>query len=225
MLQTLCKPEITQTIFREDQSRQFIAWLIGEIIKFRSVILAVRTVICDSNRKSWCILKQNCPIFERHLRKFLFFLRVATASKPLAQPLKVAFPLGNIVLRSQQGEGFKREGDGREGENKKKQGRAKSDQRNCAKQRARLVEIIYWTTFGCFSVIGRLLPSPTQAISCDLFLACAYKPTWGSSSVCWRVQRVEDPSLRLSSKRSFVVRRFHLLLVMWSLHVGIARHT
>ena len=57
--------------------------------------------------------------FSRHfLRKFLLFLWV-TPSKTLAaaQPLHIAFPLGNGgVLRSEEGEGFKKEGDGGEGE-------------------------------------------------------------------------------------------------------------
>ena len=59
-----------------------------------------------------------------------FFCGV-TPSKTLtaAQPLNIAFPLGNGgMLRSEEGEGFRKEGDGGEGENRKKKGRAKSAQ-------------------------------------------------------------------------------------------------
>ena len=61
----------------------------------------------------------------RHfLRKFLlFFFCGVTPSKILAapQPLNIAFPLGNGgVLRSEEGGGFRKEGDGGEGEKKGK---------------------------------------------------------------------------------------------------------
>ena len=59
-----------------------------------------------------------------------FFCGV-TPSKTLAapQPLNIAFPLGNGgVLRSEEGEGFRKEGDGGAGEKKRKKGRAKSAQ-------------------------------------------------------------------------------------------------
>ena len=54
-----------------------------------------------------------------------------TPSETLAapQPLNIAFPLGNGgVLRSEEGEGFRKEGDGGEGEKRRKKGRAKSAQ-------------------------------------------------------------------------------------------------
>ena len=54
-----------------------------------------------------------------------------TPSKTLAapQPLNIGFPLGNrVFLRSEEGEGFRKEGDGGEGEKRRKRGRAKSAQ-------------------------------------------------------------------------------------------------
>ena len=72
------------------------------------------------------ILSNFCAPF---LRKFLFFFCGVTPSKTLAapQPLNIAFPLGNGgVLRSEEGEGFRKEGDGGAGKKKKrKKGRAK----------------------------------------------------------------------------------------------------
>ena len=72
------------------------------------------------------------PIFARHfLRKFLLFFCGVIPFKTLAapQPLNIAFPLGNGgVLRSEEGGGFRKEGDGGEGEKKRKKGRAKSAQ-------------------------------------------------------------------------------------------------
>ena len=59
-----------------------------------------------------------------------FFCGV-TPSKTLAapQPLNIAFSLGNGgVLRSEEGGGFRKEGDGGEGEKRRKKGRSKSAQ-------------------------------------------------------------------------------------------------
>ena len=56
---------------------------------------------------------------------------MVTPSKTLAapQPLNIAFPLGNGgVLRSEEGEGFRNEGDGGEGEKRRIKGRAKGAQ-------------------------------------------------------------------------------------------------
>ena len=64
-------------------------------------------------------------------KEILFFFCGVTPSKTLAapQPLNIAFPLGNGgVLRSEEGEGFRKEGDGGAGEKKRKKGRAKSAQ-------------------------------------------------------------------------------------------------
>ena len=73
-----------------------------------------------------------------------FFCGV-TPSKNLAapQPLNIAFPLGNGgVLRSEEGEGLRKEGDGGVGEKRRKKGRAKSAQvrvypAECGKQLGR----------------------------------------------------------------------------------------
>ena len=59
-------------------------------------------------------------------KEILFFFWV-TPSKTLAAPqsLNIAFPLGNGgVLRSEEGGGFRKEGDGGEGEKRRKKGRA-----------------------------------------------------------------------------------------------------
>ena len=58
-----------------------------------------------------------------------FFFCVVTPSKTLAapQPLTIVFSLGNGgVLRSQEGEGFRKEGGGGDGKKRRKKGRAKS---------------------------------------------------------------------------------------------------
>ena len=64
-------------------------------------------------------------------RKFLFFFAVwqpLETPRHTPAPLKDAFPLGNRVLRHQQGEAFRKEGDGGEGGNKRTEGRARSGQ-------------------------------------------------------------------------------------------------
>ena len=69
-----------------------------------------------------------CAPFFKEIPSFFCGL---TPSKTLAtpQPLNIAFPLGNgRVLRSEEGGGFRKEGDGKEGEKRRKKGRAKSAQ-------------------------------------------------------------------------------------------------
>ena len=61
---------------------------------------------------------------------------MTTPSKPLAapQPLKVAFPLGNRgALRSQEGEGFRKEGGRRGGEKNKEERRCKKRSSICSR--------------------------------------------------------------------------------------------
>ena len=66
--------------------------------------------------------------FARHfLRKFLLFFLWGPSPHPA---LNIAFPLGNGVLRSEEGGGFRKEGDSGEGENRRKKGRAKCAQEN-----------------------------------------------------------------------------------------------
>ena len=71
------------------------------------------------------LLTNFCAPFFKEIPSF--FCGV-TPSKTLAapQPLNIAFPLGNGgVLRSEEGGGFRKEGDGGEGEKRRKKGRAK----------------------------------------------------------------------------------------------------
>ena len=73
---------------------------------------------------------------------------MVTPSKPLAapQPLNIAFPLGNGgVLRSQTGEGLRKEGDGGEGKKRRKKGRAKSAQILEASRRGEGMYQFRWT--------------------------------------------------------------------------------
>ena len=77
--------------------------------------------------------KQNLTnFFAPFFKEIPSFFCGVTPFKTLAapQPLNIGFPLGNGgVLRSEKGEGFRKEGDSREGEKRRKRGRAKSAQK------------------------------------------------------------------------------------------------
>ena len=111
--------------------------LSGQIITASRYAFHVATIVdsCTScTVKIWPSVTENSV--ERKLTNFCapffkefpsFFCGMAP-SKTLAapQPLNIAFPLGNgEVLRSEEGEGFRKEGDGGEGEKKEKRTRKK----------------------------------------------------------------------------------------------------